>query len=191
MKVMYRLQEGIHPFLIPGVYQSRRDIDEFGSGKIILHSEVDEKILSKLMSLNIRVFALNKGHSICFLTYELFFVDFKLSKFIISSYTSGLFDEVVKMEVDMDKFKHSIEKFNDNVSTAEKEAVNHPDHYGGKDNPYEVIKIIEALNVSFHIGNVLKYILRAGKKNSKELEDLKKARWYLDRYIELVSENNK
>ncbi len=188
---MYKLEEGIHPFLIPGFYNSRRDIDDFGYGTITLHSQIDEKMLSRLMSLNIRVFASNKGHSISFLTYELFFVDFKLSRFIMSSYTMDSFEEVVKMEVDMERFKHVVEKFTDDSNADKKEAVNHPDHYGGKDNPYEVIKIIEALNVSFHIGNVLKYILRAGKKNSKELEDLNKARWYLDRYIELVTEKNK
>lgn len=62
--------------------------------------------------------------------------------------------------------------------------VNHPNHYGGADNPYEVIKIIEALNMDFHLGNTFKYIARAGKKDTdKELQDLKKARFYLDRKI--------
>ena len=65
-----------------------------------------------------------------------------------------------------------------------KEKVNHPQHYGGQGNPYEAIKVIEAWGVGFHIGNVLKYLSRAGKKDSK-LEDLKKAQWYLTRYIEL------
>jgi hypothetical protein len=60
--------------------------------------------------------------------------------------------------------------------------VNHPDHYGGKDNPYEAIKVIEQWGLGFHLGNTVKYISRAGKKGST-LEDLKKARWYLDRFI--------
>ncbi len=64
-----------------------------------------------------------------------------------------------------------------------KEAVNHPDHYGGADNPYEVIKVIEAWKLGFHLGNVIKYIGRAPHKGV-QLEDLKKARWYLDRVIE-------
>jgi len=65
--------------------------------------------------------------------------------------------------------------------------VNHPQHYGGEDNPYEVIKIIEALEMDFHIGNTFKYIARAGKKETdKELQDLKKALWYLQRKIELI-----
>ena len=62
--------------------------------------------------------------------------------------------------------------------------VYHPNHYGGKDNIYEAIKIIEAHNLGFDLGNVLKYIVRAGKKNkSTELEDLEKAAWYLNHRI--------
>lgn len=61
-------------------------------------------------------------------------------------------------------------------------AVNHPQHYGGADNPYEAIKVIEAWELGFCLGNTVKYISRAGKKGDA-LEDLKKARWYLDREI--------
>ena len=64
-----------------------------------------------------------------------------------------------------------------------KEAVNHPNHYGGKDNTYEAIKIIEAWDLNFCLGNVIKYTLRAGKKNIVPIEDLQKAKWYLDREI--------
>jgi len=63
--------------------------------------------------------------------------------------------------------------------------VNNPLHYGGADNPYEAIKVIEAWDLDFHLGNTVKYISRAGKKNpEKELEDLKKAAWYLQRRID-------
>ena len=66
-----------------------------------------------------------------------------------------------------------------------KEMVNHPNHYGGVDNPYEAIKVIEAWDLYFHLGNTVKYISRAGKKHQdKELEDLLKAKWYLDRKIQ-------
>jgi hypothetical protein len=61
--------------------------------------------------------------------------------------------------------------------------VNHPAHYGGADDPYEAIKVIEALGLCFHLGNAFKYIARAGKKGS-EIEDLKKAAWYLQRRID-------
>lgn len=63
------------------------------------------------------------------------------------------------------------------------EAINHPSHYGG-DTPYEAIKVIEAWELDFCLGNTVKYISRAGKKDkSKELEDLEKAAWYLQRKI--------
>ena len=62
------------------------------------------------------------------------------------------------------------------------ELVNHPDHYGGEANPYEAIKVIEAWCLGFCLGNCIKYIARAGKKDST-LTDLKKAAWYLNREI--------
>jgi hypothetical protein len=66
------------------------------------------------------------------------------------------------------------------------EAVNHPEHYGGSESTYEAIKVIDAWELGFCLGNVVKYISRAGKKGSK-LEDLKKAQWYLNREIEKLS----
>ena len=64
------------------------------------------------------------------------------------------------------------------------EAVNNPEHYGGKQNTYEAIKVIESWDLNFHLGNVVKYISRAGKKDKNKLkEDLEKAKWYLDRFI--------
>jgi hypothetical protein len=62
--------------------------------------------------------------------------------------------------------------------------VDHPIHYGGEKNPYEAIKVIEAWELGFCLGNTIKYISRAGKKDkAKTLEDLRKAQWYLERYI--------
>lgn len=62
--------------------------------------------------------------------------------------------------------------------------VNHPAHYGGANNPYEAIKVVEAWELDFFLGNVLKYVSRAGRKDGATiLEDLKKARWYLERKI--------
>jgi hypothetical protein len=63
-----------------------------------------------------------------------------------------------------------------------KESVNHPDYYGGEDNPYEVIKVCEAwgLDKDAYLFNVIKYVARAGKKSpDKEIEDLSKAINYL------------
>lgn len=64
------------------------------------------------------------------------------------------------------------------------ENVDHPQHYGG-DTPYEVIKVIEAWGLGFHLGNAVKYVARAGKKDpASEGEDIDKAIWYLQRYLE-------
>lgn len=66
------------------------------------------------------------------------------------------------------------------------ETINHPAHYGG-DYVYEAIKVIHAWSLNFALGSVAKYICRAGKKRGTDeqgIEDLKKARWYLDWEIE-------
>lgn len=62
-------------------------------------------------------------------------------------------------------------------------SVTHPSHYNaGK---IEVIEAIEDWKLNFHRGNAAKYIARAGKKDpNKEIEDLEKAVWYLNREIE-------
>jgi hypothetical protein len=63
------------------------------------------------------------------------------------------------------------------------DAVNRPAHY--TDGGIEVIDFIEAKRLGYHLGNVIKYICRAGKKGTNMgLQDLHKARWYLDRAIE-------
>lgn len=70
-----------------------------------------------------------------------------------------------------------------------KEMVNHPFHYN--DGKIEVIDFIEDKNLNFHRGNAVKYIARAGKKDKeKEVEDLKKAQWYIEREIKKLEENN-
>ncbi len=68
------------------------------------------------------------------------------------------------------------------------EAVDHPQHYGGADNPYEAIRVIEAWRLDFCTGNAVKYIARAGKKDlRKEVEDLRKAAWYIERRIKQLT----
>ena len=66
-------------------------------------------------------------------------------------------------------------------------AVDHPSHYNsGK---IEVIDYIEDQNLGFCLGNAVKYISRAGKKNpDKEIEDLEKAIWYIQRRIKEVGQ---
>ena len=77
------------------------------------------------------------------------------------------------------------DKYVDLQSVSEKvcDNVNHPDHYNhGK---IEVIDFIEDQHLGFHLGNAVKYISRAGRKDpARTVEDLRKAAWYLNRQIE-------
>ncbi len=78
---------------------------------------------------------------------------------------------------------------NDLMSEAEYEIANtvdHPGYYGGEDNPYEAIKIIEAYDLNFSLGNVIKYVLRAGKKSDSAIEDLEKAARYIQFQIDYL-----
>lgn len=71
------------------------------------------------------------------------------------------------------------------------EKVDHPLHYGGQDNPYEAIKVIEAWRLGFNLGNVVKYISRAGKKEGCDIiDELEKAKWYICRELELLKKAN-
>ena len=73
-----------------------------------------------------------------------------------------------------------------------------PDHYKGNKEGIQAIDIIEIFDLNFSRGNAVKYILRAGRKSEKgyeqvlkEIEDLEKAKWYIDReIIRLKKENN-
>lgn len=69
-------------------------------------------------------------------------------------------------------------------TNSEANSVNHPAHYGGESNVYETIKVIEAWDLNFSLGNAIKYISRAGKKSSStKKEDLEKAIWYIKNEI--------
>lgn len=74
--------------------------------------------------------------------------------------------------------------------TSEDDPVNHPSHY--TDGKIEVIDYIEDKGLGFCLGNAVKYISRAGKKDqSKEIEDLRKAIWYIQRKIKQICEEGK
>lgn len=86
------------------------------------------------------------------------------------------------------KYKYELE--DDSIKIVENsDSVSRPSYYAnGWSNGSEVIDLTEHL--SFCAGNVVKYVCRAGRKDpDKHVEDLEKARWYLDREIERVTEN--
>ncbi len=73
----------------------------------------------------------------------------------------------------------------------DKTVIDHPQRYGG-DTPYETIKVLkewlsDEQYKGFLLGNTLKYLSRLGKKD-KNLQELKKTRWYLDKLIEVESQ---
>ena len=71
------------------------------------------------------------------------------------------------------------------VQNVKDDTVNHPAHYTF--GSIEVIDVIEGLMLPYHLGNAVKYIARAGRKDKNKIaEDLKKAIWYLNRYIEYL-----
>lgn len=72
-------------------------------------------------------------------------------------------------------------------SSSSHDPVDSPAHYtaGG----IETIDYIEAKELNYHLGNVVKYVSRAGKKNEM-LEDLKKAKWYLNREIQRLEKSS-
>ncbi len=70
-------------------------------------------------------------------------------------------------------------EFAEEQSSSKGEAVNHPDHYN---KGIEVIDFIDSWDFNFTTGNIIKYVSRH-KFKGKPLEDLKKAKWYLDRLI--------
>jgi hypothetical protein len=126
--------------------------------------------------------------------------DFKVGDNIIikkgNNYCSGSLGKIIEiMDDGKYKVKYSMcgydaleifsigefERYNDKNTNVENK-VNHPSHYGGENNVYEVIKVIEAHKLNFNLGNVLKYLLRAGKKDNI-IQDLEKANWYLQREI--------
>jgi hypothetical protein len=53
---------------------------------------------------------------------------------------------------------------------------------------YEAINVIEAWGLNFCLGNVIKYVARAGRKTDNPIEDLEKAKWYIEREIEKLKQ---
>ena len=74
------------------------------------------------------------------------------------------------------------------VGTEEESMVEHPNHYAAG-RKYEPIDVIEDWDLGFSLGNVVKYISRAGRKNDA-LEDLNKAKFYLQYAIDHLNDKN-
>lgn len=84
-----------------------------------------------------------------------------------------------------------MDKYSNSIPDSQKgDPVNHPAHYTAAS--IEVIDFLEAWNLPFHLANAIKYICRAGRKDkNKTVEDLRKAVWYVNRYIDYLSKEGK
>lgn len=97
--------------------------------------------------------------------------------------------DIIDCKMFMDYEKCKCETDNQNKTQIE-DVVNHPSHY--TDGKIEVMDFIEDKKLNFARGNVIKYVSRAGKKDkNKELEDLRKSSWYLNREIQRLEKENK
>lgn len=106
-----------------------------------------------------------------------------------TGYSNGgiCLDNHYSLEAINDMYHLIFENNSTNSSEKTDDAVNHPSHY--TDGKIEVIEFIEDKKLGFCLGNAVKYIARAGKKDpTKEIEDLKKARWYIERRIKQLEE---
>lgn len=139
---------------------------EFIKGKlyqVVEDAHLEGCILEFVKEKNgLLVFNVIKGND----NYFDFHGNFELKK---NYFRDGEIIPLVQTEDDV----HEVELFGNT------EYVNHPAHYN---QGIEVIDFIESHNMDFNTGNVIKYVSRA-KHKGKYLEDLKKARWYLDRLI--------
>lgn len=106
---------------------------------------------------------------------------------LIDGYSSGgiypfLADEMTKISGEEEKREEGCAAGKDDV-------ISHPSHYT---QGIECMDYIESHKLNYARGNIIKYVTRAGLKDaSKEVEDLEKARWYLDREIERVKKAKK
>lgn len=118
--------------------------------------------------------------------YDIKYVDFESGVYCMKNtgteemvYTDAPYIDFYGELINRNNKSHN--KSGDKSATVKSNAVDHPSYYQGK---IEVIDFIEDKGLGFNLGNCVKYISRAGKKNPEKLiEDLKKARWYLDREI--------
>lgn len=113
----------------------------------------------------------------------------------ISTQNLGDATDVLRGALHLNSVTAPTEGININPPTVipnKKEMVDHPSHYGGKNNPYEAIKVIRAWDLNFSLGSAVKYIARAGKKDLKgdmlasTIEDLKKSIVYINEEIEAL-----
>jgi len=122
------------------------------------------------------------------LVYQVRYETKKNSEFVNTVFTkaekkpSRVIEEVTEMKKVLDELDKIKDRPKYRLASAQTDNVNHPPHY--KTGGIETIDFIEAKDLNYRLGNVVKYVSRAGRKNSDPVEDLQKAAWYLQREIE-------
>jgi hypothetical protein len=141
----------------------------------------NKKPASKLISDFAKDIIANNIHGYGKKNYVQDYVDQKIKEF----------NELRAVCNDEESIEYTVKKvFEEHKAAFEKlDDMFHPLHYGG-DKTYEVIKVLEAWDIDFHLGNAIKYIYRSGKKNvENEIKDLENAKWYIQRKIDLLKKN--
>ncbi len=96
-------------------------------------------------------------------------------------------ERIIITEEEKNKLTSTLKQFIDKNTENSFNKVNHPPHYA-KGRKYEPIDVIEDWGLGFSLGNALKYISRAGRKDNF-IQDLEKAKWYLDREIQRLKKD--
>lgn len=163
------------------------DAKNYIGWKISSYGEI-LKINKKLKDLYIVQLVNSDGYINSFYINIAGFKD-RINKYNINSfkdYVKSYGFELIKPEPKMQNNKENVKEEMKEEVKASPNVV--PDHYkAGKNDPYEVLKIIQYYKLNFCMGNAVKYVLRCGKKDSTTegiIEDLEKAREYLKRQIE-------
>jgi len=115
-------------------------------------------------------------------------VDEFFSTFGLKTNDTAGFQRVVNESLKrlLDSYENAEISMNRSLNEYAESVIEHPSHYRS-DSGFEAIDVIEAWNLGFNLGNTLKYISRAGLKDkNREIEDLEKAQWYLNREIKRV-----
>jgi len=116
------------------------------------------------------------------LVYQVRYETKKNSEFVNKVFTKAKKKQSRIVEAVEETNKEVGKLFSQAYEKYQTDLVNHPAHY--KAGGIETINFIEAKDLNYRLGNVVKYVSRAGKKDSDPVQDLEKAAWYLNREIE-------
>jgi len=99
-----------------------------------------------------------------------------------------IFNKTASVYTDEERLKYATKKVFKNHKIAFEKLNDHPQHHAG-DKAYEVIKVLEVWNLDFHRGNAVNHIYRSSIEDTDaKIQNLEKAKWYIQRKIDLLKE---